>query len=378
MTTRTNQIDRARPAFTLVELLVTMTILMLLASIVLFGLSGIQAHAKDRRARAQVMRIHQIIGERMASYENRRMRLRLDNSEPRYLAYRFKNYKILATSPTAKLLSTRELMRMELPDRKADVLDAPVVLANIPSVTMGYQRTVANNAAVDGWTPPYQGAECLYMILARTYIGDSNGLQYFTEREIGDIDNDGMLEIHDPWGNPIEFLRWAPGLTSPARDPSGAPRPQLASVSTLQGNDPLIARDPFDTMQIDGGANSAQFVRLTDGELVVAYLPRNENERLFGQSTHQPQPGEFFSSFAMFPLVFSAGPDGEFNIVANGPGQDAMHFNTSESLSPVSGIANDPYAVFESGGNPIRLGQIIEIASRGHLDNITNHFIEAP
>ena len=66
-----------RPAFTLVELLVTITILVLLASIVLFGMAGVQAQARDRRARAQVMRIHNVIADKWQTYETRRMQFQL-------------------------------------------------------------------------------------------------------------------------------------------------------------------------------------------------------------------------------------------------------------------------------------------------------------
>ena len=50
------------------------------------------------------------------------------------------------------------------------------------------------------------------MILASIRDGDITGLDFFTEGEIGDVDNDGMPEILDPWGVPIYFLRWAPGF----------------------------------------------------------------------------------------------------------------------------------------------------------------------
>ena len=68
-----NSQARRRLAFTLVELLVTITIITLLASIVLFGLAGVQQSARERRARAQVLRIHELIAEQWQSYETRRV-----------------------------------------------------------------------------------------------------------------------------------------------------------------------------------------------------------------------------------------------------------------------------------------------------------------
>ena len=43
--------------------------------------------------------------------------------------------------------------------------------------------------------------------------GDKNALDFFMPDEIGDMDEDGMKEILDGWGTPIEFLRWAPGYS---------------------------------------------------------------------------------------------------------------------------------------------------------------------
>ncbi len=347
----------ARLAFSLVELLVVITILMLLMSIVLFGMAGVQNTAHDRRARAQIMRLHQLIGDKMTTFENRRVRVQTEPGS--YLA----NQGIAPNRPEARLLAIRELMRMELPDRITDVLDDPVVLdvSAVPGVARSYRRTYEDNLATGKtWSPQHQGAECLYMILARTYIGDSNGLQFFTEQELGDVDNDGMLEILDPWGNPVEFLRWAPGLTSPAD-------PALAGLSTIQGNNPLEAWDPFDPMQVDGHVDAG------------AFFYRAENEPLFQTPPIEPTLGQRLSNFAMFPLIFSAGRDGKYNVAVGLKSSSGtlapLHYNGQDQPSPE--FANDPYATFSDGGNEIRLGQINDITSKGHLDNITNHFIEA-
>lgn len=363
-----SQYDRSRAAFSLVELLVVVTILMLLMSIVLFGLAGVQNTANDRRARAQIMRIHQLISEKMASFENRRVRLQPNSLE----------------APAAKLASIRELMRLEMPDRITDIIadpdnpNAPAlrqIVAQEPALATAYRRIIANQAG-GGWTYEHQGAECLYMILARTYIGDSNGLQYFTEQEIGDVDGDNMLEILDPWGNPIEFLRWAPGVTSPPQGFEG-----YAYVSTIQGNNPADAWDPFDPMQ-------------ADNYLAVA---RAENNVVLGvDGPPQPaQQGGFYSNFAMFPLIVSAGKDGRFNLALNvsrndfstKPSQiEPLHYNLGGSLGSETGLANDPYSTFRNvaadPGEPsvIRLGQVESLdrkAKQGHLDNVTNHFIES-
>ena len=57
-----------------------------------------------------------------------------------------------------------------------------------------------------------------------------------------DTDGDGMKEILDAWGNPIEFLRWAPGLRSLIQDGDPAhadPFDPRGVYSDLDGDDDL-------------------------------------------------------------------------------------------------------------------------------------------
>ena len=202
------------------------------------------------------------------------------------------------------------------------------------------------------------------MVLSRIYVGDSNGLQFFTEREIGDVDNDGMPEILDPWGNPVEFLRWAPGFTSPAE--MGQP----GGLSALQGNNPLENWDAFDPMHADGDdPNTNPAVAMVRGENADLFDDTIGNEDIIN------------SNFAMFPLIFSAGPDEDYNIAVGlkgGNGHVPLHYNGFDSVKPDSGYANDPYASFTSSGRTLRMGQVGDNDSKGHIDNITNHIVEAP
>jgi hypothetical protein len=208
------------------------------------------------------------------------------------------------------------------------------------------------------------------MVLSKIYIADSNGLQFFNENEIGDVDNDGMPEILDPWGNPVEFLRWAPGFTSPA------PNSQPGGFSALQGNNPLEEWDAFDPMHMDGDPNNPRA------------LARNENRDLFDDSIGNEDI--LNSNFALFPLIFSAGADGDYNVAAEVDGAPVRYsgnggsivFDGAELSSqwsiPVSGYANDPYATFSANSEMIRMGQVADNKSRGHIDNISNHILEAP
>jgi prepilin-type N-terminal cleavage/methylation domain-containing protein len=354
----------AAGGFTLVELLVTITIITLLASMVLFGLSGVQQSARERRARAQIQRIHELIAERWQSYETRRVQLdpvRLASLTVIDPATRRGQFD----SPAAqRLVGIRELMRLEMPDRVTDVDDdptdevvakTPAVLLELPTLNRAYANVArANIAAGRRWTQTFQSAECLYLILSRIYVDDTNGLEFFMQSEFGDTDGDGMPEILDPWGQPIKFLLSAPGFTSPAV--GGFP----GGISTIQTADPNVGWDVFDPLRLEDDRPE---------NLDLAAAPN------FG--------------FTMFPLIVSAGPDRIYDVRFNLFDADEnivpIHFRETRKTSTVFNPGspypwpNDPYAAFADSlsGNQVRMGQLLDPDRRGHLDNIHNHFLEA-
>ncbi|HEY6563566.1 MAG TPA: type II secretion system protein, partial [Pirellulaceae bacterium] len=93
-------------AFTLVELLVSVTIVVILASMTLFAMSGAQRMAKIQRAKAQVSRIHELLAEKFESFEGRRVPL--VGPQP-------------AVNPAQiavkRLANHRRMLRYDLPDR---------------------------------------------------------------------------------------------------------------------------------------------------------------------------------------------------------------------------------------------------------------------
>lgn len=226
-----------RRAFTLTEMLVVIMVIAILASIVLFALAGVQEQSRVKRTRAQIARLNELIMQRWQSYQTRRVPMPIVQNNPRRAAL-------------DRLNAIRELMRMEMPDRITDVLADPVVLRNRPALSRAFLRR-----ATKDWTPQHQGAECLYMIVSRIQVGNSNGLEFFSENELGDVDQDGMPEILDAWGTPIRWLRWPAGFRSP-----------------LQDGNPANGRDPFDPTDL------------------------------------------FPDNYAIYPLIVSAGPDRLFDL----------------------------------------------------------------
>lgn len=351
-----------RPAFTLVELLVVIIIITILASIAMFALYGVREDARERRARAQIAKLHELIMERWEGYRTRPIPVAVPpGTDPRAAA-------------ALRLNALRELMRMELPDRITDLCfyntstsqwewngTPPAWLAAPPSAWLAFQRRFnANLASGRHWTSQHEHAECLYMILAGIRDGDTTGLEWFDPSEVGDTDNDGMLEILDPWGKPIYFLRWAPGYESDLQDP--------------RRREP----DPFDPLRVD---------------------PRWANNDDANPNTRLDDP------FALYPLIYSAGRDHEYGVVrkdydnATPPNDlDVAYGETNTApyatatLNPAlypyaaafpappwpsllwpSRPMNDPYMILPMSGDYI--GR--KFVTNNHADDdITNHTLE--
>jgi prepilin-type N-terminal cleavage/methylation domain-containing protein len=370
-----HRLQRDCRAFTLVELLVVISIITLLASTALFTMYGVREDVRETRARAQVAKINELIMEKWESYQTRALPIRIPAGTPPRVA------------AALRLNAVRELMRMELPDRMSDLYlrnsagnwfqttsvpdpttyfsSTPVGFTAPPSIWLGYQRRIIANASRGKvWTRENQHAECLYLIIAGIRENDTTGLEWFDESEVGDVDNDGMPEILDPWRHPIFFLRWAPGYASELQNPTR--------------REP----DPFDPLRVD---------------------PRWENNDDTDPQTKLDDP------YALHPLIYSAGRDGRYGVVredydtATNPATDEeivygmSHeepYNSAvlnPALYPLitpmpaawpsaSGLwaarpMNDPYLILPKSGDYV--GRQFSSNNASDVDDdITNHLLE--
>jgi hypothetical protein len=235
--------------------------------------------------------------------------------------------------------ANRELMRMELPERKTDVLEGATLPGTLPPASWLAYRNKARklisqkkridkfpyikdsnfNVELDRyWTSDFESAECLYLILSQMIDRDRSAMEFFNEREVGDVDNDGMPEILDGWGRPIVFARWAPGLQI------------VGSPQDREAPDPFDLRGVYQTMH-----NVA--------------------------------------TYALYPLISSAGPDGRQEIFLDNA-DESSRINYAMTMP-----RNNPFL----GMAPVYQQQISVMVGtpqdsngdgiNGSLDNITNH-----
>ena len=374
MSTGTRRTDRhgARRSFTLTELLVVVMIISLLASTVMFAMYGAVEEARAARTRTQIVRLNDLLMTRWESYRTRVMRLPLPaevRRNPRRVAI-------------ARLNALRDLIRMELPDRVEDVRDLPITIplgegetvqVAIPAVWHEYQRRATAEWLAPAGNRPYEDAECLYMIIASIRDLDGNGLDFLKESEIGDLDGNGMPEILDAWGNPIRFIRWPAGFVAhPGSDHNWGTERDIPNYSDVQGIVPDFDREPPpDASHADGDAEADS--RYIAPAMRDPFDPLRVDDR-FSVPIDPSGSGDahYFFNFALHPLIFSAGPDGRFDLVRfdydDDDPQTPLSFNYYRGDS--GRVQNDPYSILRVSRR--RLGEPF-LDSSGYVDNIHNH-----
>ena len=204
---------------------------------------------------------------------------------------------------------------------------------------LDYGEDVNRNGLIDPLQGSFGSAECLYMICTRSGY-EPTAMEQFRSDEVGDADKDMAPEFQDGWGNPIFFIRWAPGASSPLG------RGTYGINSPIQIGDPVRYHDPFDPQRVD------------------AY------------------------GFSLTPLIVSGGPDGSPGLAGSGNVstsawsalvQNVSGTNTSGTslLSlTLSSVASSGSVAYNSAGSGtltifgLPLGTGTSVAC---LDNITNH-----
>lgn len=306
-------------AFTLVEVLVVLVLLSILAGMVLTAVQGVTTSARMARTRSIIATVDSVIQEQYESYKYRPLPVVIPDLGGVAGPTNMISYEIIPSEAArVRLIMTRDLQRMELPDKVSDIRQAnDRRYATMPAVIRGMadrvledtstgELTLARAAAGDlsqrsqftvswyagstallnndrghwparfsaylrrtaardsggniRWTPEHQGAECLYLILATTFSGGASAIEAIPASNIGDTDGDGVPEILDGWGRPLGFIRWPIGFADPA-------------IATT-------VPDEFDPYRSDFG--------FSVGTVTTPYVVR--------------------------PLIISAGADGEFGI----------------------------------------------------------------
>jgi prepilin-type N-terminal cleavage/methylation domain-containing protein len=290
--------------FTLTELLVVITIIAMLGALTLSGMNVAQRRARIAKTETTIRKIHEVI---MPHYE-------------RFLTRIPPNLSGLTNTSAERnrrlLISKRWIQTLEMPDGWTDLLVAQdgwqdlISAGIIPNVgdyntaTSRRLRGHAFRALTQGSLGGPKGslansdAECLWLSVMRGGFGDPGIIAHFREDEMGDTNGNGQREFIDGWGRPIRFLRWAPGFVSKYQPPL-----DLTAPDTL-------SHDAFDPAGVDP-----------------------------------------FALNTLFPLIFSAGPDGEIGIRhRDGDGEiplspHSLQLPPDQAYFSYAAVRFDPYFV---------------------------------
>jgi prepilin-type N-terminal cleavage/methylation domain-containing protein len=354
-----------RAGFTLVELLVAITIISILASLILGVASVAGETARHRKTEQMIARLHTLLMEHYDTYKTRRVAVRqeitsgINNQQTTSAAQKGQMMAL------ARLYALRELILMEVPDRWSDILltDVPknpsglddayfpffqdtsqasargrtsladVYLRRYAAIATGTNSLTGKRNTAEEITDN-QGAECLYLVITLA-TGDGEARTMFGEKTIGDTDGDGAKEFLDGWEQPINFLRWAPGFDSLIQIDTF----ELSAMSpSVRAEAIANDHDPFDMYRID----------------VQAYR--------------------------LVPLIFSAGPDETFGIRLVKPHVALRGMRNNKQVTQVNpnswmSLRPWPYTLSEADedGQQVYLG--VDSGEGASTDNIHNHLL---
>ena len=292
--TRTNR--KPYRGLTLVELLVSISLITVVSSMFLVAYRQAAAEASNIRTQSTIRKISEVLVSRMQEYENYPINFARGtnnffatpvpgNATETLLANddEFEPKGILLERLRVMLL--REMIAQEMPDHYQDIKTSGPVVRNYwtglvapgPNPNAGPQPVVvtasespraarlkARLAQVNpNWrqqldaTNPDQNpgafqvanAEFLYLIVEDSNLNGSPAIEIFGKTEIADTDNDGLLEFIDANRQPICWVRWPTGFPDTIRF-----HPDLLDPSfNRDGFANYAFSDPLDPRKADPG-----------------------------------------------------------------------------------------------------------------------------
>jgi prepilin-type N-terminal cleavage/methylation domain-containing protein len=367
-------------AFTLVELLTVVVIISMLAGMSMLALTSTMTAAKESKTRGTIAKLDAAILDIYESYQERFENITIDDTR---LATAL---GIAVASLTdqqralARLHFISDIMRMEMPYQWSEILHNEISHGHIipinttgnslndyhilkqpsqppqPPPVLEYYHNAHTSISTTNNTVP-ESSELLFLIIANL---NPEALENFHGSEIGDIDGNGLREFHDAWGNPIQFIRWAPAFTG----------------SDLQPDVVVTPEYPYQFGDTDHWDDSVQ-QNDTAWNVTTPYsLITNMRQALKYPDPFDPD-GLINRTWFVYPLIVSGGADGSVDLAVEG--QDASGdpipfltlLTTAEIPATISNTTISNIRILHPVKYPA--GLPVEIDGKGTYDNIHNH-----
>ena len=264
------------------------------------------------------------------------------------------------------------------------------------------------------------------MIVTLGFVDELGGRDLFNESSIGDVDQDGFPEFLDAWGTPIRFLRWAPGFTDSELQGAGGigivanggtPITSLIALgSTTQfhshglstKNNAYAGRTiTVYTPHPSGvGAGTAQTATIASSSCILGGTSTTTTftlaspglaQQLNGNETFAIDPDPFDPlrcypytqvanvygatndvPFALYPLIYSAGPDRTFGILTDFANPLPLHYSLHYCYPFIANTAGGPATGQMIGTMTDLTGEQSSVSTweaNGWQDNVHNHLI---
>lgn len=400
-----NNIDRR--GFTLLELLIVISIIAILMGLSLSVMFGLTEQAEVEATVVTVRKVDGVLQQRIEAFQRAFKGDRLDAAMNIVRAKLAQQQIFGVRDEVLEVLARKRAFRYEFPQRMVErfVEEHPVVSGSVTptpqvpgmadsvyaAIAAPYARQQLESEGVSGpsaaaiaqraalnWTrhdPATESAELLYFALtaSTSYGVAAVDADRFTTREVVDTDEDGLPEFVDAWGNPLRYYRWPTRLID--SDPPVPFQPDLSDPNDVTDRR-LIAGLERETanllfrglspppVALPNGVTPRDLL-LTDPDDPVGRL-YSEMERLNGANGSPLLATEFNEAnyhtpeTYHTPLVVSAGPDGDLGLLE--PVVTDPSTNTFGNLASIPDMNND--TLFDATDHLLVRDQLV--------DNITN------
>lgn len=303
-----------RKAFTLIEILVVIAIITIIASLGFVMVKRFGVTAREDQTYATLKKINASIQDRLQSmdrYFTACDRRAAGVSIPNYVEDASDRQNWITNKSEIEVIAKKKFERKHFPMN----FDEPGLDSSgnslITGLAPGFMPPLHDSNSPDADT---ENSEVLYWFLKRNTSFGSEMITSidFTDREIADTDDDGLMEVVDGWGNPIRFYRW----------PTRLIRPQL-----------ILGTESVPITVLDD--STIHLARATD--LLLGDLPSNLKSDPDDPTELIRVPADQFESPLMLggmefhtkntwhsPLLISAGSDGSFGLFS--PTKDRTSF----------------------------------------------------